>query len=861
MQPGPGFNSLGDGKAAAMTGSAADMYGSATNGEGYTAEMVTDPNAAGTEQTMAETDGQDRYGQDTTNVANDPNYYDPAQYQNYYYQDEDGNYYYYPDQPQDMTTEMLDTTTVVSPNARNMVRSYEYEDWEPQTFGWFADTVIDTFMCTAFRLYLSVLLYCAAIFIGAVGLNYSFAVLFRLFAPPDATKSGDLQALGYLAMFFYVSFVIVSVLCALMDMARNLWSVKRNDVRFWGMSNAFFSKKKPPYIIYFCVIVVTVFLPLLWGIVEAGISKQSVLFVAQRYANVATLATVFVVFICYVFLYWRAVVYKRSAFKNRVERDDFRLREKAYKHNPSKMRKRHWYHALTVLEEFGMDGKTLRYNSIVFTVGLVPLFALYTAQTLSTFTGQPSVIWGAISSIALICVYIVAWLSLLHRKPQWSVYTSFTMDVVLFALGLAGSGAGGGVGAIGITIVAFVLCQGMVTRKRKHTLTRKEVCVALKIPYTPAPPKVTDGSAHFDTYLFCCRDVIINYLRCFNVKKHFGYTHPDIKAAQRQYSMNRIALRTDQKALLVWWLIVMFATAFSIGIGNAVQYRFDSTVAINANVTVNGVNPSLALCSVVYNENGSAPMKVYDLALLAALSYTYSTMGDADFATWFAQKPSLLRVFPEYLPPTLKFATNGIEIPFSDYVDLSTDFHFITLNSNSRGLAVFRDLDDWGESITLQVAGAVAPLFTIWPERYRRAFVVEGAFFKQWLPPSRALDAVSAYVENLIQQGAKHRILLIGDQFNGGYAKLLSSEYNVSFVAFNPPGVKYKVPFLPDGVQLSSVRSLWSYIDSLEDTSQTFYMPCDDDLMSASLCGRITTTLDYVLQQCGDEYGRSINDV
>lgn len=77
-----------------------------------------------------------------------------------------------------------------------------------------------------------------------------------------------------------------------------------------------------------------------------------------------------------------------------------------------------------------------------------------------------------------------------------------------------------------------------------------------------------------DTYLCCCHEVLLNYLRCFNVKRIFGYTHPEVKRASRLYAQVHIALRTDQKVLFVWWIIVMFAVAFTIGLGNGVMYSF-----------------------------------------------------------------------------------------------------------------------------------------------------------------------------------------------------------------------------------------------------------------------------------------------
>ncbi|KPI83653.1 hypothetical protein ABL78_7309 [Leptomonas seymouri] len=824
-------------------------------GDGYTMELVTSPSALATEQTRGENDTAA-----TQSNGYDINYYDPAAYQNYYYQSDDGNYYYYTDPQQTVSNDVAaDINVNVTPTPQNIVRSYEYDSYAPYSFNWFVDIVVDTFFSKPFRVYLTVLLYCAAALIAALSLNFSFAMLYRMYSPPIPNASKDLQPFGYFAMFFYLSFVVVGTFCALMDMVRNIWVQKREDVVFWGMSHQYFSKQKPPYMVYLVIIVLTVPLPLFWGLIEAGINKQSVVYVAQRYANVAVLVATFLVVFCYAWLFWRALVYKRSAIHKRKERDDFELRQQAYRDKPGKMNKVHWYHASTVLEEFGMDSSTLLHNSIMFTVGGVPLFALYAAQTLSVYTGTPSVAWPAVASVALMCIYTISWMTLLRRKNQWAAYSAFALIVLMFILGIVGSAIGGYPQMAGIVVVLFVAAQGMVTRKRKHSLTRRELSATLKIPLNPGSDAQKSKEFRVDTYLFCCRDLILDYMKCCDVKKYFGYRHPDVVEAERRFMISRMALRADQKAFLVWWMIVMLAVAFVVAYSNVVSYKFHSTIASAKSTAVVGTLPSMPLCQRVYNAAGKAPLNMLDLAFLSALSYTWGTNGDTDFSTWFSSKPSLVRQYPVALPPSLRLATGSTNISFSDYVDVSTNYHVITLNSNSKGLALFRDLDDWGESIALQVAGAISPLINIWDEQSRAAFVRTGRFLKEWFPPSTALGDVSSYVAALKSTGTLGGLLIVGDQFNGGYAKRLSLNFDVPFVAFNPPGTKYTDGFLGNGTQLTSVRSLWSYIDSLEDTASTEYYPCNSTL-SANRCGRISTVIEYLRSTCGDSAGRSMNE-
>ena len=830
----------------------------ASVGDAYTTELITDPNAAATEQTPGENDtaATQSNGYDYANT-----YYDPASYQNYYYQDDDGNYYYYADPQQSVSNDVPENINVsVTPTPQNIVRSYEYESYAPHSFNWFVDIVVDTFFSKPFRIYLTVLLYCAAVFIAALGLNFSFAVLYRMYSPPLPNTNKDLQPFGYFAMFFYLSFVLVGAFCALMDMVRNIWVQKREDTVFWGFSHRYFSKQKPPYVVYLAIILVTVALPLLWGVIEAGVNKQSIVYVAQRYANVAVLVATFLVVGCYAWFFWRALVYKRSSINKRKERDDFELRRNAYRDKPEKMSKTHWYHASTVLEEFGVDGNTLMYNSVMFTVGGVPLFALYAAQTLSVYSGTPSVAWPAVASIALMCIYVISWMTLLRRKNQWAAYVAFALIVVMLALGLAGSAVGGDPQMAGIVAVLFVAAQGMVTRKRKHSLTRRELSATLKIPLNPDTDEDKPKEFRVDTYLLCCKKLLIDYMKCCDVKRYFGYRHPDVVEAERRFMISRVALRVDQKAFLVWWIIVMLAVAFVIAYANVISYSFKTTIASASSTAVTGTLPLLPLCQAVFNADGQAPLKMLDLAFLAALSYTWGAHGDTDFATWFSAKPALVRQHPVALPHSLKLATGSTNISFSDYVDVSNNYHVITLNSNSKGLALFRDLDDWGESVTLQVAGAISPLLSIWDEQDRAAFVKKGRFLKKWFPPSMALDDVTNYIAALNSTGTLGGLLIVGDQFNGGYAKKLSLNLSVPFVAFNPPGVKYTDGFLGRGTQLTSVRSLWSYVDSLEDTANTEYYPCNSTL-SANRCGRISTVIEYLRNTCGDDMGRSMTQI
>ncbi|RNF02372.1 hypothetical protein TraAM80_06450 [Trypanosoma rangeli] len=778
--------------------------------------------------------------------------YDPNYYQNYYYEPSDGNYYYYP--PQDgITNEADEDAGEVPVTPENLIRSYEFEDWEPRSYGWYIDTILEIFMSVEFRLYLFFLLYCTGVLLLVLSLNWTFEVLFRMHVSSSGEQFDPTFLFGFFVVFILLSFTLVTWFCTWMDILKGLKHVKRDDVYFLGMSH--YSGKNPPYIVYLVVILATTVFPFLWSVIATSTNNQSILFFAQSYAFISIIVTMFGILFCYAWLYWSALRLKQQAFKKRKERDEFTLWEKAASHRGARPLKKRWYHASTVLEEFGLDGKSLRWNAVVFTIGYVPLLALYMAQVLRSLIGSPQVTWGAAFSITLTCVYAISWLSLLHRKAQYSVYLSLYLITALLVAGLVCGGILLSKELTFMVIVLFIAAQGMLTRKTPHTLTRKEKCVLFQIPLD-AEMQHDVQRRRFDTHLLCCRDAVMSCLKCFDVKTFFGYRHPDIVRAENQYALHNIAIRTDQKVLLYWWLILLFALAFVISIGNVMVYEFTSNIATKGGPII-AQNSKLPLCSMRYNQNGSAPLTIYDLSLLSALAYTFAGYGDADFATWFSQFPQLIRQYPLRLQPNWDYATSGMAIPFSDYTDLRSDYHFVTLNSNNRGLSLLRNVDEWGTTMALQVAGAISPLFSIWPENYRTSFVYGASFLTRWFPSADALKGVSEYIEGLISAGKQDRILLIGDQFNGGYAKILSYRYNLPFVAFNPPGTRYKLPLLDNGVQITLNRGVLSYIDSLEDTLNTIHLQCSSRY-SSSRCSRIETTIDAIGAMCGDSYGRRL---
>lgn len=730
---------------------------------------------------------------------------------------------------------------------------------------WLSRIVLDIFFSKIFIVYLSVLLYSAGGLIIMLNLEYSFAALLRLFSPPSSAS--PLEPFEYFAIYVFFTHVAVSCICVLIDMLKDLWMQHRGDTTFWGTKDFPYSKNTPPVWSYGAVIVATLILPFFWGIIETAIEARSVIEIAQRFANVSVLAALFLVLLCYLMFFCRALKFKKGAYDARYERDDFLLKAKAYRKHPEKMSKKaHWYHASTFLEEFGLDRDTLFYESVVLIVGLAPILSIYAAQKTVTFIGDPPVTWGVIASLGFCCAIILSWLSCLPAKGHWSAYFAIFLVFLLLVLGIVGAVTSRTPTSVIVVVVFFVLAQGLMTRKRDHQLTQKEKQIFLNAsgneatfdPATWVPTATPCWNIWFDPYLCCCKNLMENFFSCCSCwKKLFKPRDPFVVREEKLYARRKVALRTDQKYTLAWWIFFLVILAFTVGLGNALEYNFSSSIAGRSGNSVSGKNPQDTLCKLSFNPSSLKPFSLLDLAFLSALSYSYGTTGDTDFVTWFSDYPQFYRVYPERLPPNFDYATTGVNISFFHYADFSTGFHIITLNENFRGLGLFRSIDEWGAVLALQGAKAIAPLIAMWPERYQVAFVRVSGLYHDLFPSYEALSNVTSYIQGLVSSGVNLKnILVVGDEINGGYAKVLASSIGVGYVALNPPGTKYTLgPIEVNGTQIIGSRSLWSYVDYLDSNGVTYFYPCEDTI-SMNTCSSIINTIEYLLSTCGDPYGR-----
>jgi hypothetical protein len=399
----------------------------------------------------------------------------------------------------------------------------------------------------------------------------------------------------------------------------------------------------------------------------------------------------------------------------------------------------------------------------------------------------------------------------------------------------------------------------MLLRKRQHSLTRKEICALLDIAYDKDMQQERNEKL-WDTYLCCCRNTCFRYIRCFDVKTYFGYRHPVVREHEKRLHMSRVSLRSDQKVLLILWVIMAIMYVFILGIGNSMAHRWTSPIASASNAPIFGSSTWSPVCSLSFNSNGNVPLHAYDLALLAALGDTFGANADQDLATWFGQYATFSRVYPTSLPATLNDLTSGVQLSLTDYSDSSSNFHVVVVRSSLLGTNLLRVLDTWGESIAFQIATLFGPLIALWPATAKENFIAGMRFLKSIYGDGSPTLAVESYVADLMS--TTNRVLLLGYGFDGGYVKTIARQLGVRYVVFNPPGVKLKDGVQSgsnnNGTQILSTSSLQFLIDKEEDTELTYLLSCDSTL-SANQCGQVQYTLQQLLSMCGDPYGRTIN--
>lgn len=748
--------------------------------------------------------------------------------------------------------------------AATLVRTYEYEDYAPPSNGWVIDVIVEAFLSLANRLYLSLLMACAGSVILTLCISYSYACLYRAMEPPNNTAAPFWQSMAYVAIFITLSIVVTAIFCTFMDMLRGLWGTTRQSTSFWGFSHPSFGKDKPPYIVYLVVLLATTALPIAWGFLEVIIDGKSVLSIASIYFYISIVVMMWLVAFCFVWFYWTSMIEKRRAYARRFLSDDLREKRIVSNGQAFKKVKSNWYYSESALEEYGLDKKITEWSAPVWIIGLVPIFSILAGIARVTRVGNPDTAWVAIGIVFISIMLLMFQMTTSKNHAHRTVFINLFLILLLFVLGLIGCG----VASSGpMFALLFVLCgasQGLLLRKRQHSLTRKEVCALLKIAID-RDEEEERIEERWDTYMCCCRNTIMAAIQWLDVKTLFGFRHPKVREFEKRIVIENPTLRADYKVLLVWWVTLFGCLCFVLGIHNRMNATYAAPIASVAS-TSGMLASAPPVCFKTYDNNSSKPLRIVDLAMLSAIGRTIGEAADLTFAQWFYQYGSYVREFPAHAGSTRELLGTGTTVPFTVYRNVNTNFRVVVLQQQLYGSQMLQAVDYWGEEIALQVAGVIAPWIAAWSITERSKFIKGARFFKDALNQDfDPLSAASSWITSSSSYAGKNMIV-VGDGYNGGYAKLLGKRLGIASASFNAPGVSSM--FNEDVIASSSASvstsvDLAGYLLSLVDlhgageVDERFSLTCGSD--SSIQCNSIIRLTERLIQVCGDLYGRGVN--
>lgn len=758
----------------------------------------------------------------------------------------------------------------ISAVAETLLRTYEFEDWTPESNGWIVDVITELFFSLGFRIYLSFLMLCAGCVIFFLCISYTFSTLYRLFDPPYVSGAGTMyQSLAYFAVFFVQSFTTVAVFCTWMDMVKGIWGSTRKSTSFWGFSHEAFSKKKPPYFVHLLIMGFSTAFPLAWAAIETIAELRSVLLVASSFFYISVVVVMWYVAFCFGWFFWRALVEKRSAYARRFKSDDLREQRIINRGQVEKHVKGNWYYSESALEEYGLERKTISWSAPVFIIGLVPLFSIVTSVVREARSDLPNNGWVAIGVIFISVLLLLYQMVVSKNHAHRTVFFSMALIILLLVLGLAGCGVSGNGSLFAILFILIIASHGMLLRKRQHALTRKEVCALMQIAIDKEEEEERREN-RWDTYMCCCRNALIASIQWLDIKTLFGYRHPKVREFEKKIVIERPALRSDYKVLLLWWLTVFVCYIFVVGIGHTMKRQWGS-IASKTNVpyVVPG-NSSIPVCRLQINTGNAStsPLSLTDLAMLSAMQYSFGENAAFNFATWFNQYTHLVQEYPQHLVTSFEMLASGNYIPFSVYRDSVTDMRIIVFAQQTIGAQLLQAIDYWGEVLALQVAGVVGPVISEWSLKDRRAFIRGAKFFKAGLDGGfDPLDKVMEYIARL--SIPKEKIFLVGDGFNGGYAKIVGDRLGISSVSFSAPGTTLVADSTSISTQAATsvVRAEVSVMGSLMEiidpqssvVDNHFSLGCRSETGNSLVqCGDISFVVKELLRICGDAYGRGI---
>jgi hypothetical protein len=586
--------------------------------------------------------------------------------------------------------------------------------------------------------------------------------------------------------------------------------------------------------------------PFLWSIIYTSMQTRNVLYFFEFYFFLTMMITLVIVALGWVWMYWRALVQKKRAYKHR-KKYKFQPGDEALGMEAQNVKIR-WYENPLVLKEYGMDIPSLSVMMAFTFSGLVLHIIMSIVLSIDGLAEEKqSPAWIGVGLGYFILIFLLR--EMANSKRWYRVGMVCVGCIGIYGvLALAGCGVSGG-NLIGVWIVLFVATQGMCLRKRDYFSREESEGQVLE----PDADK-----ARIDPYLCCGQSC---WRACFvsYYDSWFGRTMtPEEHVKTNQLRIERRSLWSDAKMMNNYLLFFGFCLIMLLIFGRLVRNVETRSLAVRgmgAIVPSSGDHLPHVMCSWSSNIP-AAPFDLMDIAFLTTLTYSEGDTLDKDFKLWFSHNANITRNYPRKVSNDADIG-GSVNAKWIDYYDATSKTHVIVVRSFATTTSWMRDVDIWGEPIVYQLASIAIPFVSSWPDHLKVDFVYTMAFLKDWFGGGNVTDYVEAYVQKQKESG--HNVILAGHGTNGGLAKIVAARTDSRVVAFNAPGTLYlrRKLSLKDNsyneVTISTDRDFYSLIDA--PAGATHVVPCENGLSETS-CSRMLYMTTRLVELCGDRYGR-----
>jgi len=762
---------------------------------------------------------------------------------------------------------------------------------------WLIDVCAEIFVSLGFKIWFCHLLINTFIVFLLFGISNAYSVLYRMLEPPDVDSSAFGQSLGFLGIFVCLSFFIVTCLTLVMDLTRDVWMANRRTTCLWGIQ---FSDTAPPHILQVPLVIATTITPFLWSIILTGVRQRTAAYFFQFFLYCSFLITIFIVFAMYLAFFILALKRKTTAYGGREDEvdshtayktmmrqkridegiedaeDDKAHRVAVTNQHGNRKGRVTWYDSEKTLEEYGLDGLTVRWSVAVFIFGFGPILGVAIAMALDEAETAFNFVWIAVILVAFVAFFLLRELSKSHNKARATLGT-IGFIVVFLILSLIGCAVSGNGILVAVLLVLIVATQSLLLRKRPRYLAEHQIYAL----FGPSADQAGDGNP-IDTYLCLCRNTLFSIASaCIDIPGTFGKKTPAVKKIEKEMNRTQMALWTDQRSLMYFWILFWLTLVVGLLFGRVLNPIYVSNYAggISAPIAPQTLLMTPPICQLRWNEypvdapfnttgyNRTGALTVVDLALLSLMQQSYGNAFYDAQKQWFSNIPQLRLLHSVASEHNLAIGRSPY-LWFNDFYDDNTNFHFVGVRSLGRNIAWMRSMDVYAESIAMQLTMAFAPGVYAWPDHAKEDFISGSSFLKTWFRGLNSTEGLENYIRNITRTGG--RVVVFGAGYNGAMARVVAAKTGVMSVAFNSPGTKWlhsklAMSNFEGGANhyiINTHADLMTYVDSIVGDASVTTVRCaaapSNDVEPKLECSRVAETAKALIRVCGDPHGRSV---